>query len=136
MNNPINISGKEGEKSLGNFLKSKNIPYKSGGSKTIDYTIFLENKTVYVECTNQNVEGSVMEKLPHKIWKYHQRIGFKEVIIQRGNLELGKGVMSHIRDIESQKGIRVMIMNSNELQQYLLDVPVKTHEFFDFKTTN
>lgn len=130
MGNPINESGKGAEDRLKRFLIENDIPYESGGNTTIDFTIFTKNKTVYIDCTNQNVSGSVEEKVPHKIWKYHKRIGFKEVIIQRGKQELHPEVMEHIRDLEVSKNIKVFIWTEDEVQNYLLGLPPKTNPFF------
>ena len=130
MGNPINESGKGAEDRLKRFLIENDIPYESGGNTTIDFTIFTKNKTVYIDCTNQNVSGSVEEKVPHKIWKYHKRIGFKEVIIQRGKQELHPEVMEHIQDLEITKGIKVFIWTEDEVQNYLLGLPPKTNPFF------
>jgi hypothetical protein len=128
--NPINESGKSAEDRLEKFLIQNNIPYNSGGNTTIDFTIWTSDETIYIDCTNQNVAGSVEEKVPHKIWKYHKRIGFKEVIIQRGELELHPEVMEHIRDIEESKNIKVHIWTEREVQDYLLGIPPKTNPFF------
>ena len=131
MSNPINISGKSAEDRLKNFLINKNIPYKHGLNKTIDFTVYTKKKVVYIDCTNQNVEGSVQEKVPHKIWKYHKRIGFNEVIIQRGNLQLHKEVMAHIKDLEITKNIKVFVLTEDEVKNYLLELPKKENRFFN-----
>ena len=128
--NPINESGKGAEDRLEEFLIQNNIPYKRGGNVTIDFTIYTKDKVVYIDCTNQNVAGSVEEKVPHKIWKYQKRIGFKEVIIQRGKLELGKEVMEHIKDIEESKDIKVLVWTEEEVRSYLIGLPPKQNPFF------
>jgi len=128
--NPINESGKDAEDRLEKFLIQNDIPYKRGGNTTIDFTIYTKDKIVYIDCTNQNVPGSVEEKVPHKIWKYHQRIGFNEVIIQRGKLELGEEVMEHIRYYEEKEDMKVLVWTEEEVRSYLLGLPPKENPFF------
>lgn len=128
--NPINESGIKAEKRLESFLIKHNIPYKRGGNTSIDFTIFTKDKTIYLDTTNQNVSGSVQEKVPHKVWKYHKRIGFDEVIIQRGKLQLHREVMEHLKYIEQTENIKVHVLTDVEVERYLLGLELKQNKFF------
>jgi hypothetical protein len=131
--NEANISGRENEIDLENFLKKHDIPYKSGGNTSIDFIIHGSNKYVYVECCNQNVGGSVDEKIPHKIWKYHDRIKFDKIIIQIGTHKIKKEIIKHIKFLEESLDIVVVIMTMKEVKDYILNVKPKKNKFFEWK---
>jgi hypothetical protein len=84
MSNPINKSGTSLEARLEVYLIENNIQYKkqTPGKHEIDFKIYQPDGVWYVECTNQNVNGSVCEKLPHKQRKYY-RLYKKENILKR-----------------------------------------------------
>ena len=128
--NPINKSGQELEKEMSLFLDKNNIPYDGGGSQCIDFKIRTESGIIYLDCTNQNVGGSVMEKLPHKIWKYWNKFKFNEVVITRGREKPNKVLNEHIKWLEDILSIRVYVLSFNESKDFILDKPLKTNEFF------
>ena len=61
-----NESGCKLEEELKTFLNEKEISFihQESGKHQIDFII---GNGIHVDCTNQNVEGSVDEKIPHKI---------------------------------------------------------------------
>jgi hypothetical protein len=128
--NPINKSGQELEREMSLFLDNNNIPYDSGGSSCIDFKIRTESGVVYLDCTNQNVGGSVMEKLPHKIWKYWNKFKFNEVVITRGREKPNKVLNEHIKWLEDILNIKVYVLSFNESKKFILDKPLQTNEFF------
>tara|TARA_B100000029_G_scaffold453508_1_gene479356 strand:- start:663 stop:1061 length:399 start_codon:yes stop_codon:yes gene_type:complete len=81
MGNSINESGTKLEKKLEVYLIENKIQYKKQKSSKheIDFIIQQPDAPWYVECTNQNSKGSVAEKIPHKVRKYHRLYGFKKV---------------------------------------------------------
>jgi hypothetical protein len=128
--NPINESGQRLEREMSLFLSKNNIPYDSGGSTCIDFKIRTDKGIVYLDCTNQNVGGSVMEKLPHKIWKYWKKFQFKEVVITRGREKPNKVLNEHIQWLENVLNIKVYVLSFNESKEFILDKPIKENSFF------
>ena len=82
MDNPINISGQELEDKVQLHCVLNNLSYQRAktGSFEIDFIIETDKGKVYADCTNQNVGGSVEEKLPHKIWKYYKKYKYDNVL--------------------------------------------------------
>ena len=128
--NPINKSGQKLEHEMSLFLETNSIPYDGGGSSCIDFKIRTDTGIVYLDCTNQNVGGSVMEKLPHKIWKYWNKFKFNEVVITRGREKPNKVLNEHIKWLEDILNIKVHVLSFMESQQFILDKPLKLNEFF------
>ena len=113
--NPINESGLKLEDLLENYLKVNDLPYKRN-TNGIDFIV--GNGEYYIECKNQTQGGSVNEKLPHTIWKYHQRYGMDVMyIIQPYTKGMAK-IMNHIKWLESILGIKVYIVS----YQHMCDV--------------
>jgi hypothetical protein len=113
-----NQSGTSLEQDLKTFLHNKNIPFKhqTTGKPEIDFIIA---NNIYADCTNQNVEGSVDEKIPHKIWKYSLKYGYKNVYIIRGEHVPNKSVLTHCEDIAKNKGFKFHIMTLEEFCNFL-----------------
>ena len=44
-------------------------------------TILKNDNKIYIDVTNQNGQGSVAEKVPHKVWKYYKKYGYEDVYI-------------------------------------------------------
>ena len=122
MNNPINVSGHKLEENLELFLKSNDFSYerqKSGVSQ-IDFIIPIKgNKIIYADCTNQNIGGSVEEKIPHKVWKYWKKYNYKDVYIIRGNYTISKTVIEHLKDEEKNHGYKTHIVTFEEFCHFL-----------------
>ena len=95
MINPINESGQSLETKLRVYLIKNKIPhkYQKSGKKEIDFIIEQPDGKVYADCTNQNVGGSVEEKIPHKIRKYFRQYKFHKVFIIRGNFKISAEVI-------------------------------------------
>ena len=93
MANPINKSGEAGEKRLLDYLEENKFSYKQQitSKKQIDFIINpnTDNK-IYIDVTNQNGQGSVAEKVPHKVWKYYKKYGYEDVYIVMGKYDLRK----------------------------------------------
>lgn len=127
--NPINESGKKMETRRKEFLLEHSIPFKQGKSETIDFEI-LTTPMVWLECANQNAEGSVMEKIPNKILKYHIKRGVTEIYIERGSKQLSNDVLRSIDWIESRSDIKVHILTSIEVDNLLLGIEAPKNKFF------
>jgi hypothetical protein len=127
--NPINSSGKDMESLRKQFLIKHSIPFKAGKTHTIDFEI-LTTPTIWIECTNQNVEGSAMEKIPNKIIKYHLKRGINEIYIERGSKAISKDVLRSIDWIESKSDIKVHIVTTNQMNDILLGIKVPKNKFF------
>ena len=128
--NPINKSGQKLEHEMSLFLETNSIPYDGGGSSCIDFKIRTDTGIVYLDCTNQNVGGSVMEKLPHKIWKYWNKFKFNEVVITRGREKPNKVLNEHIKWLEDILNIKVYVLSFNESKKFILDKPLQINDFF------
>ena len=101
MDNPVNISCKDLEDRVENYCVENNISYQraKSGAFEIDFIIDTDFGKVYADCTNQNVVGSVEEKLPHKIWKYYQKYKYDNVYIIKGDQKISNHVLEHCRDL-------------------------------------
>ena len=113
-----NQSGIKLEKELKTFLCEKKIPFthQKNGKHEIDFII---GKGIYVDCTNQNVTGSVDEKIPHKIWKYFEKYRYKDVYIIRGKQIPNKSVLSHCNQIAAYKDFKFHLMTLEEFFIFL-----------------
>jgi len=122
MINPINESGNKLEKNLEVFLKKNNFSYKrqKSGAPEIDFIIPIkENKTIYADCTNQNVAGSVYDKVPHKVWKYWDTYKYDEVYIIRGKQLPPKAVIKHLEHLITTIGVKTHILTLEEFCNFL-----------------
>ena len=101
MDNPINISGQELEERVQQYCVLNDLSYQRAktGSFEIDFIIETDKGTVYADCTNQNVGGSVEEKLPHKIWKYYKKYKYDNVSIIQGEHKVSNHVLEHCKDL-------------------------------------
>ena len=101
MDNPINISGQELEDKVQLHCVLNNLSYLRAktGSFEIDFIIETDKGKVYADCTNQNVGGSVEEKLPHKIWKYYKKYKYDNVSIIQGDHKVSNHVLEHCKDL-------------------------------------
>ena len=101
MDNPVNISGKDLEDRVETYCIENNISFQraKSGAFEIDFIIDTDNGKIYADCTNQNVVGSVEEKLPHKIWKYYKKYGYDNVHIIKGDQKISSHVLEHCKDL-------------------------------------
>jgi len=113
-----NKSGFKLESELKKFLVEKNIPHKQQrpGKPEIDFII---GENLYVDCTNQNEEGSVDEKIPHKLWKYYKRYKYTEVYIIRGKKIPNDLVFEHCREICQKYNFKFHVMTLQEFCNFL-----------------
>ena len=113
-----NQSGIKLEKELKTFLCEKKIPftYQRNGKHEIDFII---GKGIHADCTNQNVEGSVDEKIPHKIWKYFEKYKYKDVYIIRGKHMPKELVLLHCNKIAAYEGFKFHLMTLQEFCNFL-----------------
>jgi hypothetical protein len=83
---------------LEQHLRQHDISHKRAkhGAFAIDFIIKTTDKTYYVDCKNQNSEGSAEEKLPHTVWKYWNKYGYDEVYIIRGEHIPSKRIYEHL----------------------------------------
>ncbi len=121
MGNPINKSGKKLENYRESFLVRNNIPFKSGGTTTIDFEILTEPK-IWLECTNQNGPGSAYEKLPNKVMKYIRKREITDTIyVERGVKVPNKDIMNNLKEIEEWKKVKIKVLSSKEVDDLLLN---------------
>lgn len=123
MSNPINESGVALEDALESFLKTKSYSYKvhpKGRSGTkIDFIVKFDGNPVYIECHNQNVGGSVEEKLPHKVYKYYEDWQPKELFLVIGKHKISNRVLRHILFLEQKTEMKVHVLTLSEMIGYL-----------------
>ena len=121
-NNPINQSGVLLEQRLKEELLNRKLPFhhQTSGKKEIDFII---GGDIYVDCTNQNVVGSVEEKLPHKVWKYWKQYGFDEVYIIRGEHMIGQSVREHLDMYKNTLNVTTHIVTLQQFLDILDDKP-------------
>ena len=121
-----NQSGIKLEKELKTFLCEKKIPftYQKNGKHEIDFII---GKGIYADCTNQNVTGSVDEKIPHKIWKYHKKYGYKDVYIIRGKKIPNESVLSNCNEIAAYKDFKFHLMTLEEFFNFLEGKDIRSY---------
>jgi hypothetical protein len=119
--NIINSSGLAMEDSVESFLLEQNIPYQrsSSGKHEIDFILSTKDGPLYLECSNQNVPGSVEEKLPHKLWKYYKKYQFDNVILVTGILNINKRVVDHCFEITETYKFNLQILTLPDLYVYL-----------------
>ena len=117
-----NKSGQDLEKKLKNFLVQNEFIYKQQKPRSpeIDFIIGNGKETIYADCTNQNVEGSVDEKIPHKIWKYHKKYGYSDVYIIRGKHMPNESVIQHCDHICKDNNFKMHLVTFEEFCAILL----------------
>ena len=121
MRNPINKSGKEFENKRKNFLKKNDIPFKKGGTQTIDFEI-LTKPTIWLECTNQTGSGSTYEKLPNKVMKYIRRKKITDTIyVERGIKIPNKDITDNLKQIEDFTGVNIKVLTSSQTDDLILN---------------
>lgn len=113
-----NKSGEELERKVMDFLVEKNIPFKRQKPRQPEIDFIIDNR-IYADCTNQNVEGSVQDKIPHKIWKYYKKYGYKEVYIIRGFRIPDKGVIQHCDEIAEKFNFKWHLVTFGEFCEIL-----------------
>ena len=122
MSNPINESGSKLEKLVKDFLKKNNYQFIGGGNNDIDFIIETSNGKVYVDCTNQNVQGSIIDKVPHKIFKYHVKHKMNEFHIIRGLYkDFPEPIFEHIKHLENYFNLKVIILTYDEFIEMLIN---------------
>ena len=99
--NPINISGKELEKSVEEFFIKNNFNFEKpkGKGVKIDFILETTEGKLYIECKNQNTGGSVDEKLPYTVYKYMKKYKINHMIIIQGKHVISKGVEDCIKEM-------------------------------------
>jgi len=123
MGNLINESGTKLEEDLESFLKSNEFPYKrqKSGAEAIDFIIPTKgNYSIFADCTNQNVSGSVYDKVPHKVWKYWDKYDYDEVYIIRGKELPPKKVKKHLKWFKEKTGVETHIISLEEFCDMLM----------------
>ena len=121
-NNPINQSGFILEQRLKEELLNRKLPFHHHprkNKKVIDFII----GDMYVDCTNQNIGGSVEEKLLHKVWKYWKQYGFDEVYIIRGEHMIGQSVREHLDMYKNTLNVTTHIVTLQQFLDILDDKP-------------
>ena len=96
--NPINKSGQNGQTRVRNLLIEKKYSFREEktGQSQIDFIINPDTDSpIYIDVTNQNKDGSVDEKIPHKVWKYYKKYKYDDVYIVEGNYNVKSLVKEH-----------------------------------------
>jgi hypothetical protein len=115
MSNPINESGSILENLVENFLVKNDYQFIGGGSNDIDFIIKTTNRKIYADCTNQNAKGSIIDKLPHKIYKYYKKHKMNEFYVIRGSYKnFPNSVFEHINFLEDYFNFKVIILTYDE----------------------
>lgn len=128
-----NQSGTNLEDRFENFLIEKKYSYKRQTAKVKKEQIdFIIDNKFYVECTNQNVSGSVQDKIPHKIYKYYHTYKYKEVYVVRGSIMLNKWVIKHCDDIAKQYNFKCHLVTFEQICDVLNDINISTNTIYKF----
>ena len=116
MDNPINQSGQLLEDMVENYCVSNKISYKRAkpGAHEIDFIIDSSNGKIFADCTNQMTGGSVEEKLPHKLWKYHNKYGYSNVCIIKGDHKISPTVLMHCNELARTKQFELTFKSYEE----------------------
>lgn len=134
MRNPINISGNRLETDIRNWLDTNSMGYtksKEGPKGDIDYIIHSMNGDIYIECANQNSKGSVMDKIPHKVFKYWIRYRMKEIYIVRGKWQsFSESILEHLEHLRKTCSIDIKIVSFEEIINVLKTTEIKENKFF------
>ena len=102
--NPINISGKKLEKAVEEFFILKDYNFHRPKKRfkedvKIDFILETNEGLKYIECKNQNKDGSVDEKIPFTVWKYRKRYKINHIIIVHGEKYIKKSVKDCINEL-------------------------------------
>ena len=117
-----NKSGTKLEEEVEFFLKSNGFSYKKekSGAPEIDFIIPLQgNRSIFADCTNQNKTGSVIDKIPHKVWKYWKKYEYDEVYIVRGSKLPTTTVIEHLNWFKSITGVDTHFVTLEEFCKIL-----------------
>jgi hypothetical protein len=129
-----NTSGKSLELELQMWLNENVCSYTKsvdGPKSDIDYIVHTKKAEYYIECTNQNIKGSVMDKIPHKVFKYWLRHKMKVIYVLRGSYtKFSKSIYEHLDFISKQCEIEIHIVSLAELKNVLMNKKVKPNKFF------
>ena len=121
MSNPINESGTLGENHFETLLNENDIPFKSGGNNGIDYIVFDK---FYMDSKNQTQGGSVDEKIPHTIFKYHEKYNQPKYYIV-GYYEYKESIKRHIKFLENKLNIKVYFYTPEEMIEVIKESGIK-----------
>lgn len=129
-----NKSGEELETQLKMFLIEKEFSFvqQKSGQSVIDFIIETEDEKIYADCTNQNESGSIMDKIPHKIWKYHRLYDYSNVYIIRGKKIPNETIMKHCAEICEDKNFKMHLVTFQEFCDILMkkEKTVPTLQYF------
>lgn len=121
----IKQSGLSLEQDLEHFLDSHQIPYWKGVDQKMEIDFIVRDihgNEVYIECKNQQSQGSVVDKLPHTIWKYHRKYQMQQLFLLVGNIHvIPDYIHENIQWLEQQLHLKVHIMSLSDMKQHLLD---------------
>ena len=117
-----NKSGQELETQLKMFLIEKDFSFiqQKPSQPVIDFVIDTQDGKIYVDCTNQNESGSVIDKIPHKIWKYHRMYNYSDVYIIRGSKIPSEIIMEHCNEICEDKNFKMHLVTFQEFCDILM----------------
>jgi hypothetical protein len=99
------------EKRVANHLEANYIPYKSGKNNGIDFII--EGK-IHMDCCAQGISGSIVEKIPHKVWKYVKKYGIKDIYLLHPYSPITETVGGHLSDLEKWLECNIHILDWND----------------------
>tara|TARA_Y100000389_G_scaffold2663_1_gene2638 strand:+ start:753 stop:1145 length:393 start_codon:yes stop_codon:yes gene_type:complete len=129
LDNPVNISGQLLEDQVESYCVENNISYQRAkpGAHAIDFIIDTDDGKVFADCTNQNSVGSVEEKLPHKLWKYHNKYGYSNVCIIKGDHKISPTVLMHCQELARTKMFKLTFKS---LEEFCNSLTQKEESYF------
>jgi len=121
MSNPINESGKFGEKRFKEFLEQCGIPYKwtKPGREGIDFRVYtngLDNEPIYIDIKNQKESGGRDLAVGGCVWKYQKMYGFKECYIVEGEYDFASEVVEFCNEFAKTHFVKF-----EEMKEIILD---------------
>ena len=129
-----NKSGAKLEDDLARVLINEKFTFikEKPGSKMIDFQIETDKGRVYVDCTNQNSGGSVMDKIVQKARKYYRMYRYAEIFIVRGRKPIHSEVLKTLKEDEQVYGYKTTILTLEEICNMLKGRKVRgdLEEFF------
>jgi hypothetical protein len=120
----IKHSGIHLEQDLEQFLDQHHIRYLRGVDQKmeIDFTIYdVHMNKIYVECKNQQSQGSVVDKIPHTIWKYHRKYQMQQLFLLVGALHvIPDYIHENIQWLEQVLHLQVHVVTLDIMKQHLV----------------
>ena len=107
------------ENRVRSYLESQNIQFRYNKTNGIDFIIA---GGFYMDCIAQKVSGSIVDKLPHKCFKYIKRYNLqgRSIYILQPYYSILKGVGEHLEMLEEKYECNIHILDWNDFT-YLME---------------